>query len=167
MQNAPMGSSSTVTVYWRPGCPYCARLRRELRVIGLVTSEVNIWENSAAAAVVRAYTGGNETVPTVVIGDTGLINPSAVAVLDAVRAQDPDVIINDDMYLCAKRRRALQLAKWIAVSTAVIASFATDAVGRTGASWAIDGIGVMIYMGFRLAIRRATTDDTTTSTKRG
>src|SRR5574340_507318 len=32
-----------VTIYWRPGCPYCSRLRRDLRAIGLPTSDINIW----------------------------------------------------------------------------------------------------------------------------
>lgn len=74
-----------VTVYWRPGCPFCSRLRRGLRRAGLPVHEVNIWEDSSAAAAVRALAGGNETVPTVVIGETSLVNPSAATVLAAAR----------------------------------------------------------------------------------
>jgi mycoredoxin len=64
-------ASMPVTVYWRPGCPYCARLRQDLRALGLPAQEVDIWADPSAAAVVRGYAGGNETVPTVVIGATG------------------------------------------------------------------------------------------------
>jgi mycoredoxin len=75
-----------VTVYWRPGCPYCARLRQDLRVRGLPSREVNTWADPSAAAVVRGLAGGNETVPTVVIGDRGYVNPTAaMAVYAAFR----------------------------------------------------------------------------------
>jgi len=75
-----------VTVYWRPGCPYCGSLRRGLRRSGLATREVDIWSDPGAAAFVRWHAGGNETVPTVVIGDTVLINPSARRVVDEAAA---------------------------------------------------------------------------------
>lgn len=66
-----------VTVYWRPGCPFCGALRRGLRRSGLATREVDIWSDPSAAAFVRAHAGGNETVPTVDVGGTVLVNPSA------------------------------------------------------------------------------------------
>lgn len=81
-----------VTVYWRPGCPYCAMLRRRLRRVGLVTTEVDIWANPEAAERVRSITGGSETVPTVVVAGKALVNPKAPAVLDAVRAVAPEVV---------------------------------------------------------------------------
>ncbi len=71
-----------VTVYWRPGCPYCIRLRRGLRRSGLATREVDIWQDPAAAAFVRGHADGHETVPTVDIGGTVLVNPSARRVVD-------------------------------------------------------------------------------------
>ena len=66
-----------VTVYWRPGCPFCRSLRRGLKQTGLPTQEVNIWSDPEAAAFVRTHAGGNETVPTVAIGQSVLVNPSA------------------------------------------------------------------------------------------
>lgn len=72
------------TVYWRPGCPWCARLRRGLARADVATREVDIWQDPAAAAVVRSVATGNETVPTVVIGDRALVNPSVRQVLDAL-----------------------------------------------------------------------------------
>ena len=66
-----------VHYYWRPGCPFCTMLRKGLDQAGIVTVDHNIWDDPAAAGTVRSFAGGNETVPTVVIGDVGLVNPSA------------------------------------------------------------------------------------------
>lgn len=71
----------TVTVYWRRGCPYCARLRHGLRRAGLPTVEVDIWSRPDAAAFVREHAEGNETVPTVDVAGTVLVNPSARTVV--------------------------------------------------------------------------------------
>jgi glutaredoxin len=62
-------------VYWRPGCPYCAKLR--LRLIGRArhATWVNIWRDPDAAAAVREVADGNETVPTVVAGGEARVNP--------------------------------------------------------------------------------------------
>lgn len=80
-----MTPENAVTVYWRPGCPYCARLRLGLRRAGLAAQEVNIWADPAAARVVRRAAAGNETVPTVMIGSRPLVNPSTSEVLAAAR----------------------------------------------------------------------------------
>lgn len=66
-----------VVVYTRPGCPYCFTLRGGLRRAGLAFREINIWEDRDAAAFVRSVAGGSETVPTVVVGDVRMVNPSA------------------------------------------------------------------------------------------
>jgi glutaredoxin-like protein len=71
------GPAPAVTLYTRPGCPYCFMLRRGLRRRGLPFTEVNIWEDAAAAAAVRAVAQGNETVPTVHVADRWLVNPRA------------------------------------------------------------------------------------------
>lgn len=77
-----MNGQPPVTVYWRPGCGFCRILRRELDRVGVERSEINIWEDPAAAAVVRLHAQGNETVPTVLIGgDLALVNPTAAEVL--------------------------------------------------------------------------------------
>ncbi|WP_203829918.1 glutaredoxin family protein [Actinoplanes palleronii] len=62
-------------VYWRPGCPFCLRLRAQLGADGARLTWVDIWQDPAGAAVVRGITGGDETVPTVVIGGEGFVNP--------------------------------------------------------------------------------------------
>lgn len=59
-----------VVVFWRPGCQFCARLIRELGPTGrYVPYWVNIWDEPEAAARVRQYHHGNETVPTVLTAD--------------------------------------------------------------------------------------------------
>ena len=79
-----------IEVLWRPGCPYCSRLRSGLRRAGIETVERDIWADPSAAARVRRATGGDETVPTVVVGARALVNPSVSQVVSAVRAEFPD-----------------------------------------------------------------------------
>ncbi len=74
--SADHGSQTPVTVYSRPGCPYCYLLRRGLHRRGIAFTEVNIWKDPDAAAAVRAVADGNETVPTVHVGGRWLVNPS-------------------------------------------------------------------------------------------
>jgi glutaredoxin-like protein len=97
------GMGAEVRVYWRPGCPYCERLRADLARIGLRTREINIWTDPEAAALVRSVANGNETVPTVLVGDgregttdTAMVNPSAAEVLDTVRARAPGLAVGID-----------------------------------------------------------------------
>jgi len=62
-------------VYWRPGCRYCLRLRRRLVGRAGQVHWVDIWRDPAGAAAVRAITGGDETVPTVVARGEAAVNP--------------------------------------------------------------------------------------------
>jgi glutaredoxin len=80
-----------VVVYWRPGCPFCRSLQRGLARTGLETVEVNIWDHPEAAAIVRANARGNETVPTVQIGETFLVNPDVREVLEVAAAAGLDI----------------------------------------------------------------------------
>ncbi len=75
-----------VTVYWRPGCPFCVSLRRGLQRSGLTTEQVDIWADPSGAAFVRSHAGGNETVPTVDIAGTVLVNPRAGLVIELAAA---------------------------------------------------------------------------------
>lgn len=62
-------------VYWRPGCRYCMRLRLRLGRHAHRMHWVDIWRDPEGAAAVRAATGGDETVPTVVVADRPHVNP--------------------------------------------------------------------------------------------
>ncbi len=81
--DAPDTPDTPITVYWRPGCPFCGMLFRQLERHGVEHRRVNIWEDETAAAVVRSIARGNETVPTVIVGDVGLVNPSVDQILAA------------------------------------------------------------------------------------
>lgn len=83
-------TATVIEVMWRPGCPSCASLRRGLSRAGVATIEHDIWSSADAAARVRGATRGDETVPTVFVGDRALVNPSVREVVDAIRAADPD-----------------------------------------------------------------------------
>lgn len=81
-----------VEVYWRPGCPFCMILNARLGPMKLPVREVNIWDDPDAAARVRSVAGGNETVPTVFVGEHAMVNPSAKEVLAAVREHAPELL---------------------------------------------------------------------------
>lgn len=70
-------TTDAVHYYWRPGCPFCVSLQRGLDKLGITTIDHNIWNDPDDAATVRSHARGNETVPTVVIGQVGLVNPRA------------------------------------------------------------------------------------------
>jgi mycoredoxin len=85
-----MATDAAVTVYWRPGCGFCSSLIRSLDRFDLQYDRVNIWEDEQGAAFVRSVANGNETVPTVTVGDVALVNPSGNEVLATVADQAPD-----------------------------------------------------------------------------
>ena len=63
-------------VYWRPGCPFCLRLRTALGRDAAKLRWVDIWADPEGAAAVRAVANGDETVPTVVGEERSYVNPS-------------------------------------------------------------------------------------------
>jgi len=62
-------------VYWRPGCPFCMRLRATLGATSRRAYWVDIWKDPEGAAAVRAVADGNETVPTVMLAGSPHVNP--------------------------------------------------------------------------------------------
>lgn len=89
------GTTHTITVYWRPGCPFCSMLRSGLRREGIPVQEINIWEDADAAAFVRSVANGNETVPTVTIGSVSLVNPSAREVAETATRELPGFVFDE------------------------------------------------------------------------
>ena len=71
-----------MTMYWRPGCGFCAGLERQLVKHEIAFEKRNIWEDPDAAAFVRSVARGSETVPTVTVGDSSLVNPSLAEVAE-------------------------------------------------------------------------------------
>ena len=82
----PLRSGPKVTLYWRPGCVFCLRLRLVLWWHHLSVHKVNIWADPDAAAFVRSVADGNETVPTVVVDGYPIVNPVPSQVVAALRA---------------------------------------------------------------------------------
>ena len=88
----PTEQLDALTFYWRPGCGFCMMLDRSLSKAGVTMDKHNIWDDPAAAAEVRGWAGGNETVPTVVIDDVGLVNPSANEVMELLTVKAPHLV---------------------------------------------------------------------------
>lgn len=84
--------TTAIEVYWRPGCGFCMLLDRQLAKHGFATVRHNIWDDPADAAFVRSVAHGHETVPTVVVGEVALVNPSLGQVVDLLRATAPHLV---------------------------------------------------------------------------
>ncbi len=67
-------------------------LRSGLDKRGIETVDHDIWSDAEAAAVVRKFANGNETVPTVVIGEAGFVNPSAKSVEEYLVSHAPHLL---------------------------------------------------------------------------
>ena len=52
----------------------------------------NIWENPDDAAIVRSIADGNETVPTVIVGPVGLVNPSLGLIEETLAEHGPHLL---------------------------------------------------------------------------
>lgn len=144
---------SPVVVFWRPGCPYCVRLRSKLDRARVLVEEIDIWEHPDAAAFVRSVAGGDETVPTVRLWDEVMVNPSPRVVIDEIRRRDPGLIGTG----AGPRRRQgrLQVVQWVVVAMLIGLSFTAEALGHSSLSWALDGVAVASYLVFRGLRRRA------------
>jgi len=78
-----------VTVYWRPGCSFCASLLFRLDRSNITYARRNIWDDDKARAFVRSVARGSETVPTVTVGDTFMVNPTFRQLASAVEGRAP------------------------------------------------------------------------------
>ena len=85
-------ATDEIRVYWRPGCGYCSRLRRQLDAAAVPYQAIDIWEDDEAAAFVRSVARGNETVPTVAVGPVAMVNPSLDRVLEAMAEHTPALL---------------------------------------------------------------------------
>jgi glutaredoxin len=63
-------------IYWRPGCTFCLRMRLVLGTMGRRAVWVNVRRDAEASARVRSVNDGNETVPTVFVGENHRTNPA-------------------------------------------------------------------------------------------
>ncbi|SEP64408.1 glutaredoxin domain-containing protein [Microlunatus flavus] len=80
-------AGGAVVVYWRKGCPFTARSRLVLGSRAREAVWVDVWADPDASAYVRSVDGGDEVVPTVVIGGRPHTNPSPRVVARALAAR--------------------------------------------------------------------------------
>lgn len=78
-----MTDPSTPIVLWRPHCPFCRILFAGIECHGLIVETRNIWEDEDARNLLNRRVG-SETVPSVLVGDEILVNPSISELLAAV-----------------------------------------------------------------------------------
>ena len=70
-------------VLWRPHCPFCSMLFRDIERAGFEVETRNIWADDAARALLNERIG-SETVPSVLVGDELLVNPSIDELVAAI-----------------------------------------------------------------------------------
>ncbi len=87
-----LGSADELEFFWRPGCPFCMMLERDLDRAGIAVTRRNIWDEPEAAAIVRSVADGNETVPTIRIGDRSLVNPPIAEVAQLLAEVAPQLL---------------------------------------------------------------------------
>ena len=78
---------TSFTMYTTPWCGYCVRLKGQLDREGIAFDIVDIEQQPAAADIVEAANGGNQTVPTLVYADgSSQTNPSVAQVKEKLAA---------------------------------------------------------------------------------
>lgn len=80
-----MTGNTKALVYYRPGCPFAARLRVALVLSRTPHRFQPFRSDEEGAARVRDANGGNEVSPTVLVRNTYLVNPSVRAVRAALK----------------------------------------------------------------------------------
>ncbi len=86
-----------ITVFWRPGCPFCMTLDRSMKKSGLEYDKRNIWEDPEAGEYVRSVADGNEVVPTVRVGSQGLVNPNMGQIMQALREESEQTLTTEQL----------------------------------------------------------------------
>jgi glutaredoxin len=132
-----------VEVYWRPGCGFCSSMRAALASAGVDATWRNIWEDPEAAGFVRSAAGGNETVPTVRIGEDVMVAPRPRLVIDRLVDTDP-ALVSDP-----RRWPPLRIAQWITLAVMLVAANSVARTGHGALSLVIDAAAVAAYLGFR------------------
>jgi mycoredoxin len=64
-----------VIVYYRPGCPFAAKVRTKLMLARIPYRAIRFGEDADADAAARSVSDGNQISPTVRVGGQYLVNP--------------------------------------------------------------------------------------------
>jgi mycoredoxin len=147
---------SPVTVFWRPGCPYCIRLRARLHRAGIRAEEINIWEDSDGAAFVRSVAGGDETVPTVRLWGESMVNPSPRVIVDEIRRRAPELIgTQPELRRSSSRLLAVQR---VVIALVLLTSLVAEGLGQSSLSLLIATVALAAYFVIRVLRRCRGTD---------
>jgi mycoredoxin len=79
----------SIVVYTTSWCPDCIRSKRVLRRLGVEFEEINIDEVPGSEQRMKDLNGGSDRVPTLVIGETVLIEPSEDSLIAALKLSHP------------------------------------------------------------------------------
>lgn len=132
-----------VEVYWRRGCGYCSAMRTALAGAGVDATWHDIWEDADAASFVRSVASGNETVPTVRIGEDVMVAPRPHLVIDRLVDTDP-ALVSDP-----RRWPPLRIAQWTTLVVMLVAANSVARAGHGALSLVIDAAALAAYLGFR------------------
>lgn len=64
-----------VIVYYRPGCPFAAKMRTKLKLARIPYRAIRFGADADADAAARSVSDGNQISPTVRVGGQYLVNP--------------------------------------------------------------------------------------------
>jgi mycoredoxin len=64
-----------VIVYYRPGCPFAAKLRTKLKLARIPYRAIRFGEDAGADEAARSVSDGNQISPAVRVGGQYLVNP--------------------------------------------------------------------------------------------
>ena len=67
-------------------------LERSLTKADVAIRKHDIWDDPEAAEIVRSWAGGTETVPTVVVGDLGMVDPTSDQVIAVLSERAPHLV---------------------------------------------------------------------------
>jgi glutaredoxin len=136
-------AATPIDVYWRQGCGACSSMRLALTEAGVPVRWHDIWADPEAAAYVRSVANGNETVPTVRLGDRVLVAPRPRAVVDELSLVAPESVAD------TRRWPPLRIVQWVLIIALLILSEVLSQTGQSGLSWAADGAAIAVYVMLR------------------
>ena len=78
-----------ITIYTKPGCPYCADAKHLLKKKGAAYREIDVAASRPEFDVMVERSGGRRTVPQIFIGATHVGGCDDIYALDARGGLDP------------------------------------------------------------------------------
>lgn len=130
-------------MYWRPGCGACRAMRVTLAEAGVACTWHNIWDDCDASELVRRVAGGNETVPTLLIGGGAHVAPSPRRALEEISRAAPHLVRRTN------RWPPLRIVQWVAIIAILGTSQLVASSGHVVWSYVLDALAFLTYVGLR------------------